>query len=137
MSSRCDAAIMHGLHLTADLYGCTGAAAYLGCEKSIAALCCTQIRACGLTIVGERWVTFPSRPEYQNQLGGITGAVLLAESHLAIHTWPEIGHVTLDIYVCNFSEDNSAKARALMDALVSAYAPVHKICHELLRGNLR
>lgn len=128
---------MHGLHLTADLYRCAGTSAYLRCEKSIAALCRTQILVCGLTIVGEHWVTFPSPQEYLDQPSGITGAVLLAESHLAIHTWPEIGNVTLDVYVCNFSEDNSAKARALMDALVLAYDPAHKIYHELLRGNLR
>jgi spermidine synthase len=43
---------------------------------------------------------------------GVTGTVLLAESHLAIHTWPETGSVTIDVYVCNFSADNSGKAHA-------------------------
>ena len=32
---------------------------------------------------------------------GLTGTVLLAESHLAIHTWPESGFVTLDVYGCS------------------------------------
>jgi S-adenosylmethionine decarboxylase len=40
--------------------------------------------------------------------GAVTGVVLLAESHLAVHTWPELGAVTLDVYVCNFGGDNSA-----------------------------
>jgi hypothetical protein len=39
--------------------------------------------------------------------GGVTGVVLLAESHLAVHTWPAAA-VTLDVYVCN-SGDNSAR----------------------------
>ena len=38
-----------------------------------------------------------------------SGAVLLAESHLAIHTWPERRGVTLDVYVCNFTADNTGK----------------------------
>lgn len=31
---------------------------------------------------------------------GITGLVLLAESHIAVHTWPEIGYVAIDIFTC-------------------------------------
>ena len=46
----------------------------------------------------------------------------LAESHLAIHTWPESRRVTLDVYVCNFTEDNTAKAEQLFDALTLAFA---------------
>ena len=44
--------------------------------------------------------------------------MVLAESHLAIHTWPERQGLTLDVYVCNYSADNSAKARRLFDQLV-------------------
>ena len=68
-------------------------------------------REAGLTLVDENYFTFPS---HQGEPGGVTGAVLLAESHLAIHTWPERAGVTLDVYVCNFSTDNSGKAEALM-----------------------
>jgi len=31
---------------------------------------------------------------------GMTGIVLLAESHIAIHTWPEFNYIALDIYTC-------------------------------------
>lgn len=31
---------------------------------------------------------------------GVTGVLLLAESHISIHTWPEIGMAALDIYLC-------------------------------------
>ena len=54
----------------------------------------------------------------------VTGVVLLAESHLAVHTWPEIGGVTIDAYVCNFGADNTARAEALMARLVAAFAPM-------------
>ncbi len=75
-------------------------------------------------------------PEWQGQPGGVTGAVLLAESHLAIHTWPETGNVTIDVYVCNFSGDNSAKAQALMDGVVAAYAPQEAVRQQLWRGDI-
>jgi S-adenosylmethionine decarboxylase len=60
--------------------------------------------------------------------------VLLAESHLAVHTWPELGAVTLDVYVCNFSGDNSAAPHSLLEALETAFAPARVERHELVRG---
>ena len=65
---------------------------------------------------------------------GVTGVVLLAESHLAIHTWPELGGVTLDVYVCNYGADNSGKAEALMAALITAFAPVTVSRQRLMRA---
>ncbi|MCL2876388.1 MAG: adenosylmethionine decarboxylase [Betaproteobacteria bacterium] len=55
--------------------------------------------------------------------GGVTGMVVLAESHLSLHTWPEEGFVTVDVYVCNYSEGNRDKARQIFDAMVQTYAP--------------
>lgn len=31
---------------------------------------------------------------------GLTGIILLAESHISIHTWPELGEATLDVFTC-------------------------------------
>ena len=83
--------------------------------------------------MADRWVTFPG---LGGQRGGVTGVVLLAESHVAIHTWPELGNVTLDIYVCNFSGDNSAKAEQLMQNLLQAYQADRVLRKRLLRGDL-
>lgn len=124
---------MQGLHLTADLYQCSGDAALMLDEAVIAALCLKHTELSGLTSVGDRWVKFP---DWQGQPGGVTGTILLAESHLAIHTWPETGNVTLDVYVCNFSDDNAPKAQALLDGLVQAYAPQHAVRQQLWRGDI-
>ena len=124
---------MQGLHLTADLYQCACDHALMLDAQAIAALSRQQTALSGLTLVDERWVKFP---DWQGQPGGVTGTVLLAESHLAIHTWPETGNVTLDVYVCNFSGDNSAKAEALMDAMVNAYAPQRAVRQQLWRGDI-
>ena len=124
---------MQGLHLTADLYGCRCGAALLDDAQVIALLCCTLTDDCDLSVMADRWVTFPG---LGGQRGGVTGVVLLAESHVAIHTWPELGNVTLDIYVCNFSGDNSAKAEQLMQNLLQAYQADRVLRKRLLRGDL-
>ena len=124
---------MDGLHLTADLYRCQCDAALLLDAEQLAQLCTTQTRLSGLTLVDDSWVKFP---DYQGQPGGVTGMVLLAESHLAIHTWPETGNVTLDVYVCNFSDDNSGKARQLLESVVEAFRPERIQRQQLQRGDI-
>jgi S-adenosylmethionine/arginine decarboxylase-like enzyme len=57
--------------------------------------------------------------------GGVTGVVLLAEYHVAVRTWPELGAVTLDVYVCNLHGDHSVKAEALMVRLEITIAAAH------------
>ena len=86
----------------------------------------------GLTVVGEHWHRFPAAAD--GSPGGITGMLLLAESHVALHSWPELAAVTLDVYVCNYGGDNSAKARALMAALVALFEPAEADLQSLERG---
>lgn len=122
---------MQGLHLTADLYDCACDVSVMTHADTLAALCRAHTLDVGLTLVGEKWHTFP---EYQGEPGGVTGMLLLAESHLAIHTWPERDGVTLDVYVCNFEDDNSSKAERLMNALEAAFKPGQSQRNRLLRG---
>ncbi|MGM9481062.1 adenosylmethionine decarboxylase [Roseateles sp. NT4] len=110
---------MQGLHLTADLRGVDPALPVMRNAEALAALCRQAVESSGLTGVAELFHRFAPHEEQS----GITGVVLLAESHLAIHTWPELGGVTLDVYVCNYGADNSAKAEALLAALLAAFAP--------------
>ena len=60
--------------------------------------------------------------------------MILAESHLAVHTWPELKAVTLDLYVCNFSQDNSAAARTAFDGLLAVFSPQRVVRREIQRG---
>ncbi|MFO1288241.1 MAG: adenosylmethionine decarboxylase [Rubrivivax sp.] len=107
---------MDGLHLTAELHECA-AKALLAEPAALRALCLAAVAEAGLTPVGELFHHFTAAG------GGITGVVLLAESHLAVHTWPELGAVTLDVYVCNLSADNSGRAERVVAALEAAFAP--------------
>jgi len=120
-------AAMHGLHLTADLYGCPADRAPMTDPQALRERCLGAVAAVGLTPVGELFHRFAPP-------GGITGVVLLAESHLAVHTWPELAAVTLDVYVCNLGGDNSARAEALLAALEAVFAPVRVERQRLQRG---
>lgn len=123
---------MQGLHLTADLYGCQCEASLLVDADVLAGLCRRAVERSGLTLVAEKFFTFP---DWEEQPGGVTGAALLAESHLAVHTWPELDGVTLDVYVCNFSTDNSRKAESLLDDLIVSFAPRQQNTNRILRGS--
>lgn len=118
---------MEGLHLTADLHGCAPGQSAMTDPAALRALCLQAVQASGLQPVGELFHRFPPP-------GGVTGVVLLAESHLAVHTWPERAAVTLDVYVCNLGADNSARAEALLAALLAAFAPAAAERHRLRRG---
>jgi S-adenosylmethionine decarboxylase len=126
---------MQGLHLTADLRGCDLAQPALTELDALRALCLAAVQAAALQPVGELFHRFPPAPG-TTAPAGITGVVLLAESHLAVHTWPEQAAVTLDVYVSNFGADNTANAHALLDALLAAFRPAHAQRHALRRGGL-
>ena len=118
---------MLGLHLTAELHECA-TPALLDDPVVLRALCLRAVAEAGLTAVGELFHHFAPG-------AGVTGVVLLAESHLAVHTWPELGSVTLDAYVCNLHADNSGRAEHLMAQLEAAFAPRRRQGRRLLRGS--
>ena len=124
---------MQGLHLTADLHHCRCARQWLVDAALLGPACLQAVKASGLRPVQQLFHAFPATPL---GAGGVTATVLLAESHLCIHTWPELGAVTLDVYVCNFGADHSAKAQALMDALLALFDATHVTRHALLRGEV-
>ena len=122
---------MKGLHLTADLYRCRCETAWLTDAQKLGEWCTAAVSAVGLQPVGHLFHTFPATGKGP---GGVTATVLLAESHICLHTWPEERAVTADVYVCNFSGDQSAKARGLMFALVQRFQPEWTEQRSLDRG---
>ncbi len=62
--------------------------------SSVQDFCGLVIRGLSLKVVGEpQWHQFAAP-------GGVTGLYLLTESHLAVHTFPELGLITLNLYCC-------------------------------------
>lgn len=117
---------MNGLHLTGDLLRCRCDSQRLRDGIDFRDKCIEMVNASGLTIMDAVFNQFDD--------SGFTGAVILAESHLAIHTWPETNGLTLDVYVCNYSADNSAKAQQLFDAVVDYFQPTEIVRHAIDRG---
>jgi S-adenosylmethionine decarboxylase len=52
---------------------------------------------------------------------GVSGAVIIAESHFAIHTWPEYGYCAVDIFTCGNLTDNPAALEHIKEAFKSGY----------------
>ena len=50
---------------------------------------------------------------------GVSGVVLLAESHVSIHTWPELGYAAVDFFTCNTSTDMNS----VVEAFVRTFNP--------------
>ncbi len=124
---------MNGLHLIADLHNCQCPPDRLLDAEQLERYCVDACQRHGLTVVGRLFHTFENA---NGDPAGITGTVVLAESHLAIHTWPEIASVTLDVYVCNFSNDNSLQAEALFSEVIAEFAPENTEKTRVRRGQL-
>lgn len=78
----------------------------------------------GATIVTETFHHFSPH--------GVSGAVIIAESHLAIHTWPEYGYAAVDLFTCGDSVSSEVGFSHLRQALKAT----HVSTMELHRGQV-
>jgi S-adenosylmethionine decarboxylase proenzyme len=96
-----------GRHLLAELYDCD--AGRLDDEPFLRARCVAAAREMGARVVGEHGLRYGPL--------GVTVVVILAESHLTLHTWPERGAAALDVFVCGPSADPARALGLLVEAL--------------------
>lgn len=100
-----------GLHILATFAAPTDRLTDVAaCQRTFDAL----IDRLGLSKVGETYHAFPE--------GGFTAVVCLTESHVSVHTWPEFGVATFDVFLSNFRHDNSAKVEAFYAETLRAFA---------------
>lgn len=78
-----------GTHILIDFWGASNLDNIDQVEQALA----QAAQACNATVLGVNLHSFGEK-------SGITGVALLAESHISIHTWPEIGFVALDVFMC-------------------------------------
>ena len=107
-----------GLHILADLYGVD--ADRIDRVEDVRDLLESAVKVANLTKISSHY--------YQFQPHGATGVVLLAESHISIHTWPEHGLATVDVYTCG----DPTKAYRAMDYIINTLEPkrVDKQIHD-------
>jgi S-adenosylmethionine decarboxylase proenzyme len=111
-----------GRHMLVEFYNCNPDAlddvALVEQEMNHAA------RECGATIVQSSFHRFEPY--------GVSGVVVIAESHLAIHTWPEYRYASVDLYTCGGDIDPMVAYNVLKEKLGARTAEIQKIN----RGNL-
>ncbi|MES2299655.1 MAG: adenosylmethionine decarboxylase [Pseudomonadota bacterium] len=109
-----------GTHLLADLYGVDPA--LLGQCERIDALLRAGAQAAGAHVLHSHFHAF-------GEGQGVTGVVLLAESHISIHTWPEYGFAAADIFMCG-----NAQPQLALDVIENALQPQSRIVQTIARG---
>ena len=96
-----------GQHVLVELYGCN--AALLDNVSSIEKIMCNAAERSNATIIN---VSFHHFSPY-----GVSGVVVIQESHLAIHTWPEYGYAAIDIFTCGDTVDPWVAYECLKESL--------------------
>jgi S-adenosylmethionine decarboxylase len=107
----------NGEHLLADMYGI--APDKLSDCASIESLLRHSAQAAGAHILFSHFHAFDAGK-------GVTGVVLLAESHITIHTWPECGFAAADIFMCGQAQAQRA-LQVLQQALQATSCEVQSI----------
>ena len=132
------------LHILADFYDCAGEAGVFTHKGRVRAKALAMIRRAGFSIVASRFHKFAANPHGSAQRraaerrtmageGGITGIIIVSESHLTIHTWPERRFVNFDVFFCNYTRDNTRKARAVFHEFRKIYRPARVKRREVWR----
>ena len=89
MSANTNSSGAQGQQLCADFHGCRAA---LDDEEFVKALALEAAQLAKVTVLHEHTHQFSPH--------GLSTVLVLAESHLAIHTWPEHGFLSLDLFSC-------------------------------------
>lgn len=109
-----------GRHIVAELWGCN--AELLDDVSVVQKVMNAAAEESGATVLNSTFHTF--------QPHGVSGAVIIAESHLSVHTWSELGLASIDIYTCGDRADPWKAFKYLVKAFRSKYHSVF----ELKRG---
>lgn len=110
-----------GKHWLVEFYGCPPVR--LSGVKEVEQILCEAASEAGATIVETRFHQFAP--------WGVSGIVIIQESHLSIHTWPEHGFAAFDLFTCD-AEILADKTLAL---LKTAFGAAHMVVRQFDRGD--
>jgi S-adenosylmethionine decarboxylase proenzyme len=98
-----------GRHLLVELHDCNKEALNdLDLLRKVMLEAATE---CGAVVLGDSFHRFSPQ--------GVSGVVIIAESHLSIHTWPEYGYAAVDVFTCGTSVQPEIAAEVLVEKLGS------------------
>lgn len=96
-----------GRHLLVELHGCDREA--LDNTDQIRDVMLKAAIDCGAVVLGSQFHHF--NPQ------GVSGVVVIAESHISIHTWPEHGYAAVDVFTCGTTVNPQIAADVLIERL--------------------
>jgi S-adenosylmethionine decarboxylase len=109
-----------GRHLLLELYACPPDR--LNDVKGIEACLLEAVRRIGATLISHQTHRFSPH--------GVSAVVIIAESHLTIHTWPEHGYAAVDLFTCS----DRLNPQAGLDHICSSLEAGHSSLVTLERG---
>ena len=107
-----------GLHLLGEWHECAAPRALLEDAARLRRLCLLSAADAGLRVQGDLF--------RQGSATGVAGAMLLADSHMTIHTRPDEQSVTVDVFVAGQARNHRLKARALYGLIKERLMPEHE-----------
>lgn len=102
-----------GKHVFANLYGVDSK--LLWDEEKLVEIVKNASKEGGMTLVEiKSW-------KFTGYHGGVSVLALVVESHIAIHTWPDYGYATVDVYTCGAHSDPWKAFNYIVDKLKPKY----------------
>jgi len=109
-----------GTHLLVELHKCNST--LLNDVTKVEQLMVAAANTAGATIVDTHFHQFSPI--------GVSGMVVITESHLAIHTWPEFEYAAVDIFTCG----DTLKLKQAAQQLIDAFECQQPTLYEVKRG---
>ena len=113
-----------GRHCILELYQCDHVK--LNDEAFIRTTITSSAKIAGATLMN--LVTHSFKPQ------GVTGLALLAESHISIHTWPEIGYAAIDVFTCGDHTMPEKACKLLLNDFMAKHFSFKNIVREIPSG---
>ncbi len=112
-----------GRHLLIELKDCNKE--LLNDPEFLMDFLCETAEQIGATVVNQAFHKFSPQ--------GVSGVVVIAESHICIHTWPEYGYAAVDVFTCG----NSIEPKDAIKLVVERLEAKESSFTELKRGVLQ
>ncbi|MBI2113303.1 MAG: adenosylmethionine decarboxylase [Candidatus Wildermuthbacteria bacterium] len=110
-----------GTHIIADFWS----PKEIQTTKELKRILLGAAKAAKSTVLGISFHEFKPR--------GVTGLLLLSESHIALHSWPEVSYLAVDIFTCG----KKSRPKLALQFLEKELKPKNVVMQEIKRGDIQ